>query len=295
MTHMEATAAPDTARVRKLLAAAGMLGALLLASCAGVPPAPPPPPPPPPPVIEEPPPPPDPFRAFPDTIRRRAREGEARGEFRKALFYWQVIAGFVPGDEEAERKVRTLSERLKSAADAHFREGVRLHKAGDGPAARREFLLAVANDPDHAGARDYLRNRLADPDVVTYETREGDTLRRIAKERYNDSDRDGLIAYYNDIERNAPLRPGTLLKLPVLEAIPVTEVPEKAAKDILSYPKETDQNEAERLYRSGMRQFQAGELEKAAADWEKALRFDPSHAKARKDLDRVRRMLLKLK
>jgi tetratricopeptide (TPR) repeat protein len=202
---------------------------------------------------------------------------------------------FVPGDDEGAEKVLTLSGRLKSAADAHYRKGVEQYKAGESAAARREFLLVLANDPDHTGARDYLKNRLAAPDVVTYETREGDTLRRIAKERYNDPDRDGLIAYLNDLDKNAPLRTGMLLNLPVPDAIPTADGPDKPGKDILNYSRETDQVEADRLYRSGIRQFQAGELEKAAADWEKTLRFDPEHAKARKDLDRVRRMLDKLK
>mgnify|MGYP001612463522 FL=1 len=286
------TPAPGALPVRWLLPAFCLLGALLMVSCAGVRPEPTPSFPPP--VAEEAPPP-DPFRAFSETIRGRARGAETRGDLRKSLFLWKVIMRFVPGDDEGAEKVRTLSGRLRSAADAHFRKGVEQYKAGEGAAARREFLLVLANDLDHTGARDYLKNRLAAPDVVTYETREGDTLRRIAKEKYNDPDRDGLIAYLNDLDKNAPLRPGTLLRFPVPDAIPTVEGADKPGKDILNYSRETDLKEAERLYRSGIRQFQAGELEKAAADWEKTLRFDPEHAKARKDLDRVRRMLDKLK
>jgi tetratricopeptide (TPR) repeat protein len=283
---------PGVPPARGFLPAACLLGAILLASCAGVQPVPTPSIPPP--VAEEAPPT-DPFREFPDTIRGRARDAETRGDLRKSLFLWKVILRFVPGDDEGDEMVRTLSVRLKSAADAHFRKGVERYKAGESAAARREFLLVLANDPDHAGARDYLKNRMAAPDVVTYETREGDTLRRIAKERYNDPDRDGMIAYLNDLDKNAPLRPGTLLRFPVPDESPALEGAEKPGKDILNYSRETDLKEAERLYRSGIRQFQAGELEKAAADWEKTLRFDPEHAKARKDLDRVRRMLDKLK
>ena len=187
-----------------------------------------------------------------------------------------------------------MSDRLKSAADGHFRKGVERYNAGENAVARREFLLVLANDPDHAGARDYLLLRLEDPDVATYVTREGDTLREIAKERYNDIRKEEMIAYLNDIDRNAPLRPGTVLRLPVFGTIPLMEGAGRGSKDILAYPKGTDQEEAERLYRSGLRRFQAGEYDKAAADWETALRFDPDHAKARKDLGRIRRMLKKL-
>lgn len=288
---------PGPLPARRFLPAVCLSGVLFLVSCAAIRPAPLPPAPPspgPPPLVGEGPPSQDPFRSFPETVRQRAREEETRGDLRKALFLWKVVTRVAPADKEAGEKVRTLSDRLASAADAHFRKGVDRYNAGEYAAARREFLLVLANDPDHAGARDYLLRRLEDPDITTYVTREGDTLRGIAKERYNDVRKEEMIAYLNDIDRNAPLRPGTVLRLPVIGTIPLMEVPVEGSKDILSYPKRTDQEEAERLYRSGLRRFQEGDLDKAAADWEMALRFDPDHAKARKDLDRVRRMLKKL-
>ncbi len=293
MTRGTDTPAPERPAARCRRAASLFLGIFLLASCAGVKPFPPPPRPPEP--VPEEAPPADPFRGFSETIRQRARASESGGDPRKALFLWKVVHAVSPGDAESEEKVRTLSAALASGAEAHFRKGVELRKAGEIAAARREFLLALADDPGRADARDYLKNRLADPDVVAVETRNGDTLRRIAKERYNDPDKDALIAYFNDLDRTAPLRPGTILRLPVLEAVPPPENHKERPRDILSYPRENEQAEGERLYRSGLRRFQAGELEKAAAEWEKALRIDPENARARKDLERVRRMLEKLK
>ncbi len=292
MTGGTETRAPVRSFARRTRAAALLFAVLLPAACAGVKPAVSPPPPPPAPEEA---PPPDPFLGYSGTIRQRARAAEAGGDRRKALFLWKVVREFAPGDAESGEKVRTLSEGLARDAEAHFRKGTDAWKAGDAAAARREFLLALANEPGHAGARDFLKVRLGEPDVVAYETRGGDTLRRIAKERYNDPDKDGLIAWFNDLERGAVLRPGTALRLPVLESPQPPEGNGRHPKDILSYPRENDQAEAERFYRNGLKKFQAGELEKAAAEWEKALRVDPDHAKARKDLERVRRMLEKLK
>jgi tetratricopeptide (TPR) repeat protein len=278
-----------------LLRAAWGLALLSVASCATAPPAPTPLPPPPVAWKEAPPLPPDPFRTYPETIRLRARECETRGELRKALFLWSVVLRFVPRDAEAAGKARALSDGLRSAAEAHFRKGVERFRAGATAAARREFLLALANDPSHAGALDYIRHRLAEPDLMTYETRAGDTLRRIAKKVFDDPAKDGMIAYFNDLEPNATLRPGTVLTFPVPEAIPFVEPQGKEPKDILSYPKEVDREEADRLYREGLRRFQAGDFEQAAADWKKAVQIFPGHVKARKDLERVRRMMEKLK
>lgn len=239
--------------------------------------------------------PPDPFRGFAGTVRERARNGETAGDLRKALFLWKVVSRLDPSDEEAQGKTRDLASRLKEAAEGHFRNGTKLAGEGATAAARREFLLTLACDPDHAGARDRLKNRNGEPDVVLYEAREGDTLRKIARERYGDAGMESFVAWFNDLDTEGRLRRGTRLRLPVLDPAPPVESHGKARRDILSYSRERDEAEADRHYRDGVRFYQSGELEKAASEWERTLQYEPDHPRARKDLERVRRMIEKLK
>ncbi|HSB71529.1 MAG TPA: alkyl sulfatase dimerization domain-containing protein [Candidatus Methylomirabilis sp.] len=49
--------------------------------------------------------------------------------------------------------------------------------------------------------------------------------------------------------------------------------------------------EAESHYAAGVKRFLAEDLEDAAKEWETTLKLDPSHPKAKKDLERARRLL----
>ena len=51
---------------------------------------------------------------------------------------------------------------------------------------------------------------------------------------------------------------------------------------------------AETHYSKGVTYFLAEDLEGSAEEWEKTLRFDPEHAKAKRDLAKTRRLLRKL-
>lgn len=264
-----------------------------LAACAAVRPVPPAPQAPP--ARAEEPRPPDPFRGFAETVRRRALEAEESGDLRKAAFLFSAASRLDPPDRDSERRSRALAARLRESAQRHYLNGTNLAAAGDADGARREFLLALADDPDHAGARKGLDALNDGEDAVVYEAREGDSLRKIAGERYGDPGMASFVAWYNDLDERSPLRPGARLVLPVIGPPPPVEPHGKGHRDILAYPQGRDSAEADRRYREGVRLFQAGELEKAAGEWEGALRADPDHPRARRDLDRVRRMLEKLR
>jgi tetratricopeptide (TPR) repeat protein len=53
--------------------------------------------------------------------------------------------------------------------------------------------------------------------------------------------------------------------------------------------------EAESHYAAGVKRFLAEDLESAVKEWEATLKLDPTHPKARKDLERARRMLEQVK
>ena len=48
--------------------------------------------------------------------------------------------------------------------------------------------------------------------------------------------------------------------------------------------------EAEAHYGAGMRRFLAEDLEGAIREWEKTLSLDPAHPKARRDIEKARRL-----
>ena len=179
----------------------------------------------------------DPFAAFPDTFRAKARSEEEQGYLRIALLHWRVVRAFLPGDTEAAGRVTALERKIRSEAEEHLRKGKEQYREGKYDEARREFLAALAYDPYLEEAADYLKHRLARQDFRTYVTKAGDTPTSVAQEAYNDPGKDFLVAYFNGTDGEGLYRPGMRLELPLLD-IPVaggTRVASRANAPIVSF------------------------------------------------------------
>ena len=279
---------------------------LLLFGCAAQPPVRKPPvtePPPevsqviPEPVVER-----DPFQALPEKIRLKALELEKNGEFSKALFYWKVVLRLKPHERAASEKIKALETHIRREADRHFSKGLESFQKKSIQEARREFLLCLAYEPDHVQALDYLKHRLYEPDSLAYETREGDTLKKISQEIYQDPEKDFLIAYFNNLENRDSLKPGLTLKLPVITSIGAAKksysderVYKPNSLPKLQKPEVQSKEQAEAHYEKGIRHFLAEELDQAVMEWEETLRLNPEHSKAKRDLEKARRLLKNLK
>lgn len=166
----------------------------------------------------------DPFAPLVEDFRREAADLERRGRPREALEKWRVVAAFSPDDDDAKKREAALERQLRQSADSRFHRGRTLLQKGEVKAARREFLLALAEDPDHAGALDYVKNRI-DPEFRVYTAEEGDTLEAIATRVYNDPETAFLIALLNDISPDRALPAGRSLKLPFLEGAAGADLP----------------------------------------------------------------------
>lgn len=246
----------------------------------------------------------DPFKVFPEKFRVQALEAEKNREFSKALFYWKVVHRFEPHDSVTSEKMRALENYIRGEAERHFSRGLALFQKNSIQEARKAFLLCLTYQPGHIQAVEYLKYRLNEPDFLIYEIREGDTLKKISREIYQDHEKDFLIAYFNDLEDKPLLKPGLTLKLPVITSIGVTKksYPEEDAYKLkpnssskLRRQEGQQQEQAEVHYIKGAKHFLAEELDKAIAEWEETLRLNPEHPNAKRDLEKARRILKNLK
>lgn len=220
----------------------------------------------------------DPFTLFPERYRARAIEYEKNGELRKALQSWVVVSNFIPTDEEAAKKIADLKERTLNIADQHFKKGVSYYEGNFLQAACKEFLIALRYNPEHEEALYYVKQKMGGEDYTLYEVKKGDTLKEIAKKKYNDSKKDFLIAYFNDLKRDAQLLPKTTLKLPILDltqpkkAVDTDEMPADAT-DMLVDIKE--------MIGKAHVSFEAKNYQETASLSEKILEYDPANRDAR--------------
>jgi len=226
---------------------AGLLvaaAALLLAACAVAPPAAPPEagaPAPRPVVVDAALPPPGggPFTTLAAQFTDRALEQESAGDLRQALESWQVVAALRPEATEPKRRVADLSARRMAAAERHYRDGLARLQEGNAEAARRELLLALAADPDHAAALEALKNRI-EPDAVAYTVAAGESFEGIARKQYGDLARAAIVARVNNLDPAGRPAPGTVLTLPNLSLPAVKHAVKRAPEASVDAPEKPD-------------------------------------------------------
>ncbi len=217
----------------------------------------------------------DSFSGFPERYRLKAREDEGKGDLPKALGDWQIVQNFLPTDAEARGKIAQLNGQIPAVADRHFQKGLALFQSHAYASARKEFLLILYLKPDHAEAIQYLKQKMAGKDPITYEVKKGDTIKEVARKMYGDPQKDFLIAYFNGLKINGPIDPPMILRMPFLDPALTkkTSVPPKMAADPISEIAMV----TEEILGKARTTYQEGNYQESAALTEKILEFDPAN------------------
>ena len=119
------------------------------------------------------------FQIFPQKYRQKALEYEKSQKLPKALFSWKVVRSFLPNDREALERIAALEKWMRKEAEEHFQKGLDSLRKKSIHEAQKEFLIVLTYNPDHTAALDYLKHGLPASDYILYETKEGDTLKKL--------------------------------------------------------------------------------------------------------------------
>jgi tetratricopeptide (TPR) repeat protein len=216
-----------------------------------------------------------PFSNFPERYRLKAREDEKRGDLAKALRGWEVVQSFLPTDPEAGEKIARLRKQISVAAGKHFWKGVSYFRSRSYSWARKEFLLTLCLKPDHVEAIQYLKEKLAGEDFLTYEVKRGDTIKEVARKVYKDPQKDFLIAYFNGLKIDGRIEPPMILKMPFLDLPPAKKTsiaPPKAPDPMPEIPLDTKE-----ILGRARTTYQEGDYQESASLAEKVLKYDPAN------------------
>jgi len=146
-----------------------------------------------------------------------ALASEKSDQLQKAFYFWKIAGSLNPGDKEINKKIAELKIKIENKAKKHFYRGLSAYQRNSMKKAKKEFLTTLRYNPRHVAAMDYLKIGFGKKEHTIYKVKKGNTLRTIAKKTYRDQKKDVLIAFYNDLDVSSKLKPGTQLKIPVLE------------------------------------------------------------------------------
>lgn len=223
----------------------------------------------------------------PEKYRDQAVAYEKTGELLKALQLWEALSSVNAGNRDLRERIAALNTQIRGLADTHFKKGLSYYQENSIHAALKEFLLALAYNPGHADALDYVKNKLGGDDYLLYEVKTGDTLNSIARKFYNDPAKDVIIDRFNDLNKEGKWTAGAIIKLPVIETLITKQASD--TEDIVYQNKEEPParetvNIAEVLAKA-KNFFSAKKYQEAAEAAEKILEHDSKNKAARELLN----------
>lgn len=214
----------------------------------------------------------------------------------KAVFMWFVVQKLNFDDSQASQRIAALEERIRHGADQHFLKGMEYNKQKSYLAARIEFLKTLAYDPNQKDVLELLKHDEVADGYIIYKTKQGDTTRKVAQKIYLDSGKDFIVAYFSGLSDDDYLKPGTVLKLPVIEwqlfqlEHKKKHIPRPAMPRV---QRVNDKAGAEDHYHKGISFFLAEDMQRAIREWEETLSLDPDHPNAMRNIEKARNLLRK--
>ncbi len=221
------------------------------------------------------------FDARVQSLRKRAQEMEAAGDYAGALAQWQVVLEFVPDDQQAvaaaaEARERLLAEQAAAVRDVEnqaiirtrFATGLDRFNERDFVAARNEWNAILAIDPENEGARDYLERTNVKIDEVV-RGHEGSAKRLEGEGRLTEA-----IAEWNNVQQYRPDDPGAKAAIARIRGRI-----ESMSQDYSATQKKL---RIVSLYNDALNDYNAGRYQEAMTSLRELLQLQPDHADAKK-------------
>ena len=147
---------------------------------------------------------------------------ESQDRFSSALEQYELALTIEPGNSSASQHKKQVLSVLWNRAQDHFHKGVILDQQGKYDAARKEYLSALQNWPDHKQAKEKLTpGGVVDQtgDYITHTLAEGESVSKLGLIYYGDLKTYPVIGKFNNLADVTKVRVGQKLNIPVVEGI----------------------------------------------------------------------------
>lgn len=169
--------------------------------------------------------PPDPASGPADSLMRShlaaARRLEKTGELTASFTRYKLAQTIVPESREAVAGTIRMEKRLRKNAERHYRQGLSLMKRKASGPARRAFLSALKDWPEHTGARQMLTGKSVKTEagLIVHVIRPGETLSKLAQRYYRDYKKYPIIARFNALSDPTRIAPGQIIRIPEIDGV----------------------------------------------------------------------------
>ncbi|RLC04507.1 MAG: hypothetical protein DRH34_03965 [Deltaproteobacteria bacterium] len=166
-------------------------------------------------------------------VRQYIAEGEALEKedlFSNALEQYKLALTVDPESEEAVQHKKNVLSKLWQRAQLHYKKGIKLDEQGKYEAARKEYLSALQNWPDHKGAKDKLTPGEVEEekkDYIIHTLKYGESVSQLAMIYYGDFKKHTIIGKFNVLKDVTKVRVGEKIKIPVIENIPLQKLKQR--------------------------------------------------------------------
>ncbi|UCF85680.1 MAG: LysM peptidoglycan-binding domain-containing protein [Desulfobacteraceae bacterium] len=149
------------------------------------------------------------------------REHENSMDLVGALKQYELAVTVNPLNQEAIDSAHRVEIALHGFAEKHYRAGLKLETAGKYAHARQQFLIALRLWPDHPEVINVLttKKRIQIKRYIVHTVKTGDSVAKLAKVYYGDSQKFSIIAKYNDLGDATRIHVGQKIKIPEIKDV----------------------------------------------------------------------------
>jgi tetratricopeptide (TPR) repeat protein len=213
--------------------------------------------------------------------RDLAKQNEVDGNLPVALDEWKIVLEYVPGDEEATRRMAALNAELvaqqtqttqdiekQARISTHFTQGLNFYQADEYVRARGEWVAVLAIDSTNTEAQLYLERTQTKIDELL-STHENRAVELENQGRYTEA-----IGEWNNVQ---------LLDPENAEApTAIARIQRKIESQSADLEQAAKRLEIVNLYNDALQDFNQGNYQQAITGTERLLKLEPGHEDAKR-------------
>lgn len=163
---------------------------------------------------------------------------EVGGDLVAALEQYKLAMTVDPSNKTSARRAKRVEKELRRKAEEHYKAGIKLNNEGKYGRGRQQFLIALRMWPDYPEVVRMLTNRkrVQIKRYVVHTAKPGESVARLAKMYYGDSQKFSIIAKYNDFSDASHIDVGQKIKIPEIEGMEFLAGKEAIETEAVSAP-----------------------------------------------------------